>query len=147
MTRRHDPTALAVGLLVAYLAQAAIGLDVPWLLRLQADDTYKIATGCMLVAYLGLQWSAGPHHRERHKLLGALAPLALYVHASRFAYGYLVWLAAVYLSVGAIGLLHQPITVRRARRWFVAWFITHVALAVLLVILVGYHVLIALAYE
>jgi hypothetical protein len=147
LTARRDPTALAVGLLVAYLAQAAVRLEVPWLLRLQAEDAYRVATGCVLICYLALQWSAVPHHRERHKLLGAFAPLVLYAHASRFAYGYLVWLAAVYLSVGAIGLLHQPIAARRARRLFTAWFVTHIALAVLLVIIVGYHVMIAIAYE
>jgi hypothetical protein len=147
VTARRDTTALAVALLAAYLGQAAVQLEVPWLLRLQAQDTYKLATGGVLIAFLGLQWSAAPHRRELHKLLGAFAPVVLYAHASRFAYGYLVWLVAVYLGVGAVGLLHQTIIARRARRLFTCWFVTHLALAILLIILVGYHVLIALAYE
>ena len=147
MTERRDPTALAVALLVAYVCQAAVGLEVPWLIRLQGQETYKLVTGSVLVVYLGFQWSAAPHRRQLHRLLGAFAPLVLYAHASRFGFGYLGWLVGVYLGVGSIGLLHQPIVARRARRLFTAWFVTHLALAVLLVILVAYHVLIAISYE
>ena len=147
MTERRDTTALAVALLAAYVAQAAVGLEVPWLIRLQTVDAYKVATGCVLVSYLVVQWSAVPHRRELHKLLGALAPLVLYAHASRFAFGYLTWLVAVYLGVGVVGLLHEPIVARRARRLFTWWFVIHLALAILLLVLVGYHVVIAIAYE
>ena len=50
-------------------------------------------------------------------------------------------------GVVAVGLCHQPIAARRARGLFTAWFVVHLALAVLLVVLVGYHVVIAIAYE
>jgi len=147
MTPRRDATALGVGLLVAYLAQAAAGVQVPWLVRLQANDLYEIASGIVLAGYIGLQWSGVARHRQRHELLGACAPIVLYAHASRFAYGYLVWLAAIYLGIGAVGLLHRPIVERRARAPFTWWYLTHVALAMLLIVLAGYHVLIAIAYE
>jgi hypothetical protein len=78
--------------------------------------------------------------------IGALAPLVLYAHASRFGYGYLAWLVAVYLGIGAVGLMHRPIVSRRARRLFVAWFVAHLALSVLLLVLVAYHVVIVVAY-
>lgn len=147
MTPRRDATALGVGLLVAYLGQAAAGLQVPWLVRLQSGDAYQLASGGVLFAYLALQWSGVTRHRQRHELLGACAPLVLYAHSSRFAYGYLVWLAGIYLAVGAVGLLHRPIVARRARGPFTWWYLTHITLAMLLVILVGYHILIAIAYE
>ena len=147
MTTHRDVTALAVALLAAYLGQAAVQLEVPWLVALQADDVYKVASGAVLVVYLALQWTFARHRRELHKLLGALAPAVLYAHASKFAYGYLTWLLAVYLGVIGVGLLHQPVIARRAKTLFTWWFVTHLALAVLLAILVGYHVLIALAYE
>jgi hypothetical protein len=147
MSERRDTTVIAVALLAAYLGQAAVQLQIPWLAELQAQDWYKLVTGGVLVGYLALQWSAAPQRRELHKLLGAFAPLVLYAHTTRFAYGYLAWLVAVYLGVVAIGLLHAPIVGRRAKRLFTGWFIAHLALAVLLVILVAYHVVIAVGYE
>jgi hypothetical protein len=145
--RAREPTALGVALLAAYLGQAAVQLQVPWLVALQAQDAYKVATGCVLLVYLAAQWSARRDRRGLHELLGSFAPVVLYAHASRFAYGYLAWLAAVYLGVGGVGLLYRPIAAHRARRLFTWWFVVHLALAVLLVILVGYHVVIAIAYE
>jgi methionine sulfoxide reductase heme-binding subunit len=144
---RREPTLLAVALLAAYLGQALMHLDVAWLAAWQRDETYKLATGGALLAFLAMQWLFARRSREVHLWLGALAPLVLYAHATRFAYGYLAWLVAVYLGVGAVGLLHRPIITRRARRLYIAWFIAHLALSVLLLVLAAYHVVIAIAYE
>lgn len=144
---RRDTTTLTVALLAAYLGQAAVGLEVPMVVRWQADETYKAITGLVLVAYLALQWSSTLRKRGLHELFGAFAPLVLYAHATRFAYGYLVWLLVIYLGVGAIGLVHRPIVARRRRTLYVWWFVAHIAMSVLLVVLVAYHVVIAIAYE
>lgn len=144
---RRDPLLLGVAVLAAYLGQAVAQLEVPWLAAWQRDEVYKLATGGVLVAFLGLQWLSARRRRDVHVWVGALAPLVLYAHASRFAYGYLAWLVAVYLGVGAVGLVHRPIVTRRARRLYVAWFIAHLALSVLLIVLVAYHAVIAIAYE
>jgi hypothetical protein len=144
---RREPTLLAVALLAAYLGQAVMNLDFAWLVAWQRDEIYKLATGGALVAFLAMQWLFARRSRDVHLWLGALAPLVLYAHATKFAYGYLVWLVAVYLGVGAVGLLHRPIVTRRARRLYIAWFIAHLALSVLLLVLTAYHVVIAIAYE
>ena len=147
LNERRDPTPLAAVLLVAYVVQAAVRLEWPWLVALQAQDAFKVATGCLLVIYLWLQWSIAAHRRHLHSWLGAFAPVVLYLHATHFAFGYLVWLAAVYLGIGAIGLLHRPIVARRARALFTWWFVIHLALSALLIVLAVYHVVIAVAYE
>ena len=144
---RRDPTVLAAALLAAYLGQAVMGLEVPWLVALQGHEVYKLATGGVLIVFLAMQWMFARRHRELHVWLGAFAPLALYAHATQFAYGYLAWLVVVYLGVGAVGLMHRPILAHRARRLFVAWFIVHLAFSVLLLVLTAYHVVIAIAYE
>lgn len=139
-------------LIAAYVVQAWFGLAWPWLAHHQDDDTYKAISGCVLAGYLGWQWWLGARRLvdpvgavRRHKLAGACAPLVLYAHAARPGYGYLLVLAAGYLSVAFVGLLHGA--AMRARRVFALWFIVHVATATLLLILGAYHVVIAIAYE
>lgn len=147
-------TALGLVLLAGYVAQALAGLDVTWLRARQADDAYKIGSGLVVGGYLYAQWRVGARRLVdpkravwRHKLLGAFAPLVLYAHATRLAYGYLLLLALVYLGVVLVGFANAPILRHRARRLFTAWFVVHVASAVALAVLATYHVVIALAYE
>ena len=49
---RGDRVCLAIGagLLALYIAQAALGLEVPVLVRLQHHERYKVVTGCVLAA-------------------------------------------------------------------------------------------------
>ncbi len=139
---------LASALLLLYAVQAHWNLEWSLLARAQADDRYKLASGGVLAAYLYFQWS--PRRRidpARHRLAGAFAPVVLYAHATRSGYGYLTILCAVYLGTALAGTLHHPVLLARRRWLFTAWFITHVALATVLVLLAGYHVVIALAYE
>lgn len=139
--------ALGCGLLVAYVVQA-LAIEWPWLVQQQADDMYKVVTGFGLAIYLHAQWSVRKHRSlARHKLGGALAPLVLYLHASRFGYGYLMLLAVIYLGTALGGLLHAPVVQTRKRWLFTTWFVGHVATSVILVVVGGYHVVIALAYE
>ena len=154
MTDRTDRWTLAIGAtsIALYLVQARCELEWPWLVRQQADDRYKVFTGCILAVYLAWQWSlrarrvADPLGAvRRHKLAGAFAPVVLYIHASQFAYGYLLVLALGYLGATAVGLLHRYVV--RRRQLFAWWFIVHVATVTMLVLLAAYHVVIALAYE
>ncbi len=152
--KRHDRIVLAIGiaLLALYLAQAAWHVEWSWLVRVQERDGYKIASGILLVGYLRLQWLVTTRRRFDpgravllHRLGGALAPLVLYVHATRIGYGYLVLLVAVYLGTVMTGLVYHP--VRRSRWLYTTWFIVHLVGATALIALVLYHAVIALAYE
>jgi hypothetical protein len=153
-TDRSDRIILALGavLLALYVVQARLGLAWPLLADLQHDERYKVASGSVLAGYL-LHQSFMARRRMFdplgvvfwHKLAGALAPLLLYLHASRFAYGYLVLLSSLYLGTVGLGLLHRPAL--RARALFTCWYVLHLATACSLVVLSGYHAVIALAYE
>jgi hypothetical protein len=153
-TDRSDRIVAIVGatLLALYIAQARLGLAIPALAALQHDERYKVISGSLLAGYL-LYQSLMARRRLYdpigvvfwHKLAGALAPLLLYLHASRFAYGYLVLLSSLYLGTVGLGLLHQVALRRRAL--YTWWLIIHLATACSLVVLAGYHAIIALAYE
>ena len=143
---------LGAALLGAYVAQACVGLELPGLRALQDHDRYKVASGCVLAFYL-LHQSLMARRRVFapisvvfwHKLLGALAPVVLYLHASRFAYGYLLLLTSTFLCTAAFGLLHRAVL--RVRWLYAFWFVVHIATAASLVVLSAYHAVIALAYE
>ena len=153
---RSDRITSAIGflLLALYIAQAALGVSCPPLARLQQVELYKVSSGFALAAYLVHQTFVA---RRRlydpigalfwHKLAGALAPLVLYLHATRFSYGYLLLLSIVFVTTIGLGLMHRQV-VRSRTRWLYAWwFILHIATSSTLVVLAGYHAVIALAYE
>jgi len=153
-TDRTDRVVAIVGgaLLALYVAQARLDLEIPALAALQRDEGYKVITGSLLAGYLLYQTLMG---RRRiydqvgvvfwHKLAGALAPLLLYLHATHFAYGYLILLTGLYLGTAGLGLLHK--LALRQRTLYTWWLIIHLATACTLVVLSGYHAIIALAYE
>jgi methionine sulfoxide reductase heme-binding subunit len=145
-------TVLGIALLAGYVAQAALGLEWSWLAEQQRDDGYKIVSGGVLAGYLLWQWRLRRRRLDnpigavrRHKLAGAFAPLVLYIHAQRFAYGYLLVLAFCYLATTGIGLAYHAVLHRR--QTFAWWFVVHLATATLLLVLGGYHAVIAIAYE
>lgn len=155
-TDRSDRTILLVGaaLLAAYVAQGVFHLECNQLLSVQADDRYKVVSGCMLAVYL-LHQSFMARRRVFdpigvvfwHKLAGALAPVVLYLHAARFGYGYLFVLVSLFIGTIGFGLLHNVVIRARVRWLFTWWFVLHVATSASLVVLSGYHALVALAYE
>ena len=153
---RSDRISFVIGtlLLVLYVAQGWLELEWQPLASVQADLRYKVVSGGVLALYL-LHQSLIARRRifepittlVRHKLAGAFAPLVLYLHASRFGYGYLLMLSLVFIGTVGLGLLHRPVMRAHARWVFTWWFVLHVATSASLVVLAGYHAVIALAYE
>lgn len=153
---RSDRIILVVGavLLVLYVAQGWLGLEWPALARLQANQVYKVTSGVLLACFLAYQMLVG---RRRlydpigalfwHKLAGACAPVVLYLHATRFSYGYLLLLSIGFVTTIALGLAHRAVLRAHLRALYTWWFILHLATSSSLLVLGGYHVAIALAYE
>jgi hypothetical protein len=149
---------LGLLLLLAYLLQDLLSLKWPWLVKLQAEETYKQVSGFLLVSFIGYQWRLSLLRAKgqlqiartklpKHKLWGTLAPVFFYLHAHQIGYAYLFLLSTVYLANVAVGLLnHEVLQVRQ--RWFLTgWLVVHVSLAMLLLILVSYHIVIAFYYQ
>jgi hypothetical protein len=145
-------------LLIAWVAQAAVPIRWLWLENLQKVELYKQLTGLLMMAYLGHQWhlpvlrllnrsKAAKDNYERHKILGALAPLVFYIHSTQIGYAFTALLATVYLGNVAIGLFN-PETVRIKKNWFTqSWMVVHVALSLVTIVLVLYHIIVTLAYR
>ncbi len=143
--------------MAAFAAQALWGWRWEWLAGLQEDELYKQLTGLVLVLFFSWQWRlsvarmtvAVPPSRllAVHRDYGALAPLLLYLHAISFGHAYIKVMSLAFLGLVALGLLHGPIA-RLNRNWVnTGWLVTHIALATVLVFLIGYHAFNAFYYE
>lgn len=148
---------LGVVLLSATLALYLAGADLPGMERLRRVPNYDVFTGLAMAAYLLAQLmmpflratGAVPHRQlvRAHKLLGALGPAFLVVHAGRLGYGYLSALSAVFLLSMALGLVNHETMGMKGRVPAFVWMVAHVALSVALVALASVHAYVALSYE
>jgi hypothetical protein len=160
--RSHRPSLLhfylGSVLVIAFTLQASLGLSWPELERMQASLGYKIASGMLLCAYLIAQWqvpiqrltktvSAASSRLAEHKLVGALGPLILYLHASRLGFGYTFVLSLLFLANSAVALLSRETLGIKARWFWIAWLGIHISLAVTVTALGIFHVCCALYYE
>lgn len=149
---------LGLLLLTAFAIQEFGDLSWPWLAELQADDVYKQLSGFALVGFLVHQWHCSLLRNQglmqkaakllnRHKLLGASAPVFFYAHAQHIGYAYLQALSLVYFAIFLTGLCNVEIT-RIRKHWFQKiWITVHVGLATGLLFLLGYHIYISYAYQ
>jgi len=145
-------------LLILFFAQDFFYIKWPWLVKQQMDLMYKQWSGLVLMIYVIAQWylsmlrvlgqgRIAKYNYEIHKQLGVLAPLFFYAHSAKLGYAYLFWLSSVYFANVVVGLLNQEVIPAR-KKWFsYYWMILHVTLAVLITILMVYHVFISFYYQ
>lgn len=118
----------------------------------------EACTGVLLLVYLAAQWrvahlratgrmGAAVRHMPDHRLLGALGPLILYMHAPELGHGYLAVLAVLFLANVAVALLDRETLGLKAKRLYVVWLILHVSLSVLVTVLAGLHAFTSIYYE
>ena len=149
---------IGLSLMAAFLSVQVSRWRWPWLASLQADDAYKQISGFFLLGYIAFQWrlsisraKAGtPVCRsilERHKLVGALAPLFFFAHSQQIGYAYLEALSLVYFAIFLTGLCHQEITQLHKPFLGFTWVILHVGLSVVLLFLLGYHIYTSYMFE
>jgi len=123
----YDTLLLGLIFLSAFLVQELYAIKWPWLVQIQTNNVYKQISGFLLLIFILNQWHLSllriqnkMHiaHREleRHKLIGATAPVFFYFHSHSFGYAYLFILSSVFLGNVLIGLLH-PIAMNCVRKW------------------------------
>lgn len=150
---------LGLILLIAYLGQEVIDFRWQFLLEQQADEMFKRWSGVALSIFILMQWSLTIVKLKKrwsdyadlfgdvHKWMGALSPLAFYVHAMEFGYAYLFFLSVCFFSNFAIGLLNTD-NIKTKANWYIqGWMITHVALSTLITLLILFHIWIVFSYE
>lgn len=149
---------LGLLLVMAFSVQELGNLTWPWLSELQSDDVYKQLSGFVLIGYLARQWRCSLLRNRglmqqaaqllnRHKLLGAMAPVFFYVHAQHTGYAYTQVLSLAYFGIFLTGLCNVEITGIH-QDWFrKLWITVHVGLSTGLVFLLAYHIYISYAYQ
>ncbi len=149
---------LGLLLVTAFTVQELGNLTWSWLAELQSNDVYKQLSGFVLVAYLARQWRCSLLRNRglmqqaakllnRHKLLGAMAPVFFYAHAQHTGYAYTQILSLAYFGIFLTGLCNVEITGIR-KDWFrKLWITVHVGLSTMLVFLLAYHIYISYAYQ
>ena len=151
-------TRVGMVMLLIYVALAIGDWRWPRLAGWQDIELYKQLTGLVLVTLIVSQWRLtaaridGTTRKAKrllvaHRDWGALAPLLLYLHADEFGHAYVRVMCLSFLGLITLGLLHQPLTRLNRPRVTTAWLVTHVALAAMLVVLVGYHAFNSFYYE
>jgi hypothetical protein len=130
-------------LLMTQLAPPAL------LVQLQAEQWYKSLSGAGLLLYFVVQWllsfarvSHWPYASKSlyslHQNLGVLGPVLLYLHASKWGFGYLGLLTGALFANHLLGIMRlAPLM----PRWSIGLStVLHIALSLVLVALTGYHV-------
>lgn len=151
-------TLIGAVLTAGYILQAVAGWQWGLLVMLQERELYKQITGFMLVVLLAAQWRLstarinGTPKRinqmlSSHRVWGACAPLLLYLHADEFGHAYIRVLSLSLTALLVLGLLYQPVIRCNRALLTSTWLLVHVALASLLVVLIGYHAFNAFYYE
>lgn len=145
-------------LLAALIAQQSSGWQWTMLTGLQGDKTYKLATGFGLLAFVLHQWRFSVQRAQgekrnaatmisRHKLFGALIPLAFLSHSQILGYGYLEILSLTLLLAFLSGLFNFQIGQIHTPWYRPVWISAHVGLSMALLLLMAYHVYINYAFK
>ncbi|MGD8595343.1 MAG: hypothetical protein PVF82_21125 [Gammaproteobacteria bacterium] len=141
-----------------YSLEALHGPTIKPLWALQQNELYKQFTGFALLVYVLCQWRLArlrmggekiDHKRELnlHIWFGVFTPLALYVHSSQLGYGYQVLLAGVFLLNVLLGLCSPKFLKIRHRQYVVVWLVVHSGIAILVPVLLMYHIYVIYFYD
>lgn len=149
---------LGLALLTAYLLQQSTGWQSAWLETWQANPVYKQISGFALFGLILYQWRYSRLRAhggrllnakallDRHKLLGSIAPLLLYLHAQHLGHGFTALLSLAFVLIIATGLLGVD-RFKTHKLWYrPLWLIVHIGASMCLLWLVAYHVYIAYTF-
>jgi VIT1/CCC1 family predicted Fe2+/Mn2+ transporter len=145
-------------LLAVLIVQQSTAWQWTVLTGLQDDNTYKLATGVGLLAFILYQWRfsikrAQGEHRQaatmmgRHKLFGVLLPVLFFCHTQTVGYGYLQLLSLTLLLIFFTGLFNFQIVKIHTPWYRPVWISAHVGLSVALLLLMAYHVYLDYAFK
>lgn len=149
---------LGLFLLATLIIQQSTGWQWTMLAGLQADNTYKLATGLGLFAFILYQWRFSVKRAQgeqrnlttmigRHKLFGALLPLFFFGHSQVVGYGYAGLLSLTVWLAFLTGLFNAQIVHIRKSWYRPLWISAHVGLSTALLLLMGYHIYLDYAFK
>ena len=145
-------------LCAAYLIGSALDWALPDVAALQQSDGYRIATGSLLIAFIGYQWYL-PYLRltgkpaqattRWHGYAGVLAPVLLYLHSVSLGYAYTFVLSFLFVLNTMVGAVDKTLisSLERRERFQRIWLLAHVPSSCLVTVLALIHLVYALAYK
>jgi hypothetical protein len=157
---------LTLGLGAFYLIQSAFDWGLPALAALQQLDGYRIATGSLLLAFIGHQWYLGylrftgpplariskllaPTASPWHRYLGVVAPVLLYLHSVSLGVAYTFVLSLLFVLNAMFGALDKTLISSLEHRQIFQriWLMVHVPSSSMITVLALIHMVYALAYK
>lgn len=152
-------TGIGLFLFTGYLLQEILQLKIAPLETLQSEETYKRYSGLAIGLFIVFQWLLTfsriiPKFRAKsetinkmHKWIGVLSPLLLYIHSTRFGFGYLALFSYLFLGNMLLGTINLDV-IKSSREWlFKGWMIVHVALSMIITILLFFHIGVVFYYK
>lgn len=145
-------TIIGLSLFCIYFIQEIFQIKYTSLELLQQQEMYKRWSGLVLGVFISTQWLLTfsriiPKLRSKsetintiHKWIGVLSPLLLYIHSTKFGFGYLTVFSYLFLVNVLLGTINLDI-IKSTKNWiFKGWMITHVALSMCITFLLVFHI-------
>ncbi|UZO81067.1 hypothetical protein NBT05_00995 [Aquimarina sp. ERC-38] len=150
---------VGLSLFILYILQFAFDISWPWLLEMQADQSYKRWSGVVVGIFILFQWlltlvrvtkklrKYNLNFTRWHQWIGAISPVLFYFHALQIGYGYLGLLSYVFFTNMVLGLVNLDV-IKSQKNWvFQSWMITHVSLSVVVTFLLFFHIGVVFYYK
>jgi sulfoxide reductase heme-binding subunit YedZ len=152
-------TSIGLFLFFAYLMQEFLQLKWDILEELQTREIYKRWSGLAVGLFILFQWLLTwsriiPGYRKKaltlyklHKWIGVFSPVLLYVHSTKFGFGYLALFSCLFLGNMLLGTLNLEV-IKTTKSWlFKGWMVAHVAISVCITILLFFHITLVFYYK
>ena len=155
---RPFSTYLGYFLLVLFLIQSVVGLESEYIQGLQGDEIYKRWSGLGLTVFILIQWLLTLYRislkskssnalMSIHKWMGALSPLAFFIHSMNWGFQFTLVLSISFFFNFVLGLLNVSAIKLAKPKLYRMWFMTHILLSVAITFLTGLHIFQVFYYE
>lgn len=152
-------TIIGLVLFSLYLIQELLQLKFEFLEIQQQKEYYKRWTGLALALFILAQWLLTfsriiPKFRAKsgtinniHKWIGVCSPVLLYIHSTKFGFGYLALFSYLFLANVILGTVNLDV-LKSTKDWiFKGWMILHVAISMCITLLLFFHIGVVFYYK
>jgi len=149
-------TILATVALCAYVLIASSSIGQQLNQHYQSGVVYRQVTGLVVFALFMYQWYLGVSRisavnkkliQERHKSVGLLLPVVLFIHTVSMGYGYQVVLVVSFIFIVLSGLYNPGRLKLKNPNFYKIWFLSHVALSSGVLVLLLFHLYVVYFYN
>lgn len=150
---------LSIILFLLYLAQYLF-IDIEFINELQNEENYKLWSGLLLFSFLAFQWgltfarsilkltgNAKELLIKSHKWVGALSPIAFYLHSAKPDHGLLFFLTLIFFLNAVIGLFSKDVISTHSLSSYRIWLFGHIVCSSVVLFVSILHIWIVFYYN